>query len=70
MFSELAEALHDCTWHRLFAALGRLRQMGRIELAAHRWDYEIRGLADNDYPVTEPRFQEEHFRDAHERTHF
>ena len=68
MFSELAEALHDYTWHRLFAALGCLREMGRIELAAHRWDYEIRGLAANDHPAAGSCSQNEGYRHTHERT--
>ncbi len=68
MFSELAEALHDCTWHRLFAALGRLEQTGRIELTAHRWDYEIRGLAAHDDSAAAPRVEEKGYRHTHERT--
>ncbi|BCA56163.1 hypothetical protein W02_33030 [Nitrospira sp. KM1] len=44
MFTDLALEMHDCTWHRLFAALNRLQQDRAVELIACRTDYEIRFL--------------------------
>jgi hypothetical protein len=41
MFSDLAEALPDCTWQILFSALSRLSKQKHVELVAHRWDYEV-----------------------------
>lgn len=41
MFSDLAEALPDCTWQILFGALSRLSKLKHVELIAHRWDYEV-----------------------------
>ena len=41
MFSHIAESLPDCTWQRLFSALGRLSKRNQVKLLAHKWDYEI-----------------------------
>lgn len=41
MFSDLAKALPDYTWHMLFGALGRLSKQHQVELLAHQWDYEV-----------------------------
>lgn len=41
MFSHLADALPHHTWHTLFKALSRLTHQHRIQLLAHRWDYEV-----------------------------
>lgn len=41
MFSDLAKALPDYTWHMLFGSLGRLCKQQHVELLAHRWDYEV-----------------------------
>ncbi len=41
MFSVLAEACPDCTWHALFTALNHLQKRQQVELVAHRWDYEV-----------------------------
>ena len=41
MFSQIAQTLPDCTWQRLFNALGRLSKRNQVTLVAHRWDYEI-----------------------------
>jgi hypothetical protein len=41
MFSDLAEALPDATWQRLFSALSQLSKQKHVLLVAHRWDYEV-----------------------------
>ncbi|TAJ23149.1 MAG: hypothetical protein EPO64_11845 [Nitrospirae bacterium] len=41
MFSAIATALPDCTWHTLFSALNHLQKRQQVELVAHRWDYEV-----------------------------
>lgn len=68
MFSHLAETLHDCTWHRLFAALARLKRGQQVELIAHRLDYEIRFLetSSKSQPV-ESRMPNGWHRDRHEK---
>lgn len=41
MFLDLADALPQHTWHKLFSALGRLSRTGAVALSPHRWDYEV-----------------------------
>lgn len=41
MFSTLAEALPQFTWHALFRALSQLARQGHIELIPHQYDYEV-----------------------------
>ncbi len=41
MFSDLANALPQHTWHNLFSALGHLSRTGFVALFPHRWDYEV-----------------------------
>lgn len=47
MFSKIANALPEYTWHTLLSALNHLRERRQIELLAHRWDYEV--LLHNDH---------------------
>lgn len=68
MFSELAAALPDYTWHQLFVALSILQHMGRIQMAAHRWDYEICDSAAHDYSPTVEHSEQESDRHMAKRT--
>lgn len=68
MFSELEAALPDYTWHQLFVALNILQQMGRIQMAAHRWDYEIFDSAEHDYSPTVEHSEQEKDRHTAEKT--
>ena len=70
MFSELASALPDYTWHMLFKALGRLHMRQCVELLAHQWDYEIiflEGASRKQSLARSP--QQCNQSDRHERTH-
>ena len=68
MFSELEAALPDYTWHQLFVALSILQQTGRIQMAAHRWDYEIFDSAEQDYSPTVEHSEQEKDRHMAEKT--
>ena len=59
MFSEIEAALPDYTWHQLFVALSILQQMGQIQMAAHRGDYEICDSAAHDYSPTVEHSEQE-----------
>lgn len=70
MFSELANALPDYTWHMLFIALGRLQKRHCVDLMAHQWDYEIIFLEDTSRKQSIARSpQQGNQSDRHERTH-
>ncbi len=68
LFSDLAAALPDYTWHQLFVALSILQQMGRIRMAVHRWDYEICDSASHDYSPTVEHSEQEKKRHMAKRT--
>ena len=46
MLSDLAQALPDHTWPKLFGAIGRSSQQHHAELGARQWDGEVNFLSD------------------------
>ncbi|HJU05133.1 MAG TPA: hypothetical protein VJ692_08255 [Nitrospiraceae bacterium] len=53
-FLAIADSLPEYDWRSLLMALNRLRERGRVQLSALRWDYEVVLLESSRSPRRHP----------------